>query len=260
VRENTLKRRLLEGETVLGSWLTVPDALSAEAMAALGWDWLLIDMEHSPAALHEAAAMLTALRTTDVTPIVRPAWNESSHIQRVLDLGAFGIVVPVVNTADDARRVVNDARFPPLGERSRGGIRANLAWRTDPMTYFEDSNGEILVLPQCETALAVSNIDAILAVEGIDGVFVGPNDLAASTGKHWPNAWLRDDDYMALIRRITAATQRANKVAGILARDAGMAKEMADLGYRFIGVGGDVNFMTAGAKRALDEARSTIGP
>ena len=259
MQENVVKRRLRAGETVIGSWLTLPDALATEAMAQLGWDWLLIDMEHSPAALHEAAAMLTAIRTTGVTAIVRPAWNESSQIQRSLDLGARGIVVPVVNDAADARRVVTDARFPPLGERSRGGVRANLAFQTDAMTYFQRANDEILVLPQCETETAVRNVDAILAVEGIDGVFVGPNDLAASTGKHWPGAWLKDDDYMALIKRVTAATKRANKVAGILARDATMAKEMADLGYRFIGVGGDVNFMTAGAKKSLDEARAAIG-
>jgi 4-hydroxy-2-oxoheptanedioate aldolase len=259
VQENSVKHRLRAGGTVLGSWLTLPDALATEAMAQLGWDWLLIDMEHSPAALHQAAAMLTACRTTDAVAIVRPAWNESSQIQRALDLGARGIVVPVVNDAGDARRVVTDARFPPLGERSRGGVRANLAWHTDPMTYFQRANDEILVLPQCETKTAVDNVDAILAVEGIDGVFVGPNDLAASTGKHWPGAWLKDDDYMALIKKVSAATAKANKVAGILARDAQMAKEMADLGYRFIGVGGDVNFMTAGAKKALDEARAAIG-
>ena len=122
MRENSLKRRMQAGETVLGSWLSLPDAVASEAMANLGWDWLLIDMEHGPAALNEAAAMLTALRTTSVTGFVRAAWNESSQIQRALDLGCSGILVPVINTADDARRVVQDARFPPLGERSRGGV------------------------------------------------------------------------------------------------------------------------------------------
>jgi 4-hydroxy-2-oxoheptanedioate aldolase len=259
MRENALKRRLAAGETVLGSWLSLPDAVAAEAMAQLGWDWLLVDMEHGPAALPEAAAMLTALRTTDVCTIVRAAWNESSQIQPPLDLGFAGIVVPVVNSADDARNVVDDARFPPLGERSRGGVRTNLAFRTDPMTYFERANAEILVLVQVETLTAVENVDEILAVRGIDGVFLGPNDLAASTGKRWPDAWSGDEEYMALIRRVAAAAQSAEKVAGFLARDAGMAKQVADLGYRFIGISGDVNFMTLAAKRALDDARAAIG-
>jgi 2-keto-3-deoxy-L-rhamnonate aldolase RhmA len=256
MREHTLKRRLAAGETVLGSWLSLPDALAAEAMARLGWDWLLVDMEHGPAALNEAAAMLTALRTSDVSAFVRPAWNESSQIQRVLDLGCAGIVVPVVNSADDARAVVRDARFSPLGERSRGGVRAALAFHTDPPTYFERANDEVLVLVQVETGAAVAKVGEILAVDGLDGVFVGPNDLAGSLGKRWPDVWDRDDAYMALIRDVADATNRAGKIAGILARDPAMAGQVAALGYRFIGISSDVNFMTAAAKRALDEARA----
>src|SRR5581483_8198268 len=159
MRENTLKRRLQAGETVLGSWLGLPDALAAEAMAHVGWDWLLVDMEHGPTALHEAAGVLAAVRTTGVTPFVRVAWNESAQIQRVLDLGCSGILVPVINSAADARKVVNDARFPPLGERSRGGVRTMLAWATDPMTYFERANDEVMVLVQIETELAVQNVE-----------------------------------------------------------------------------------------------------
>jgi 2-keto-3-deoxy-L-rhamnonate aldolase RhmA len=257
MRENTLKRRMQAGETVLGSWLSLPDAVAAEAMAQVGFDWLLIDMEHGPAALNEAAAMLTAVRTTGVTGIIRVAWNESSQIQRTLDLGCAGILVPVINTAEDARRVVRDARFPPLGERSRGGVRTTLAFATDAMTYFERANDEVLVLVQIETELAVENVDEVLAVEGIDGVFVGPNDLAASGLKRWPDVWGTDEAYMTLVRRVSAAARKAGKVAGFLARDAKMAVEVDALGYNFVGVSGDVNIMTAAAKRAPDcSARS----
>ena len=258
MRENALKRRLAAGETVLGAWLSLPDALAAEAMAQLGWDWLLVDMEHGPAALHEAAAMLTALRTTGVTTFVRPAWNESSQIQRALDLGFMGAVVPVVDTPEDARQVVRDARFSPLGERSRGGVRIGYAFRTDPPTYFDRANDEVLVLVQIETATAVSNLDAILAVDGLDGIFVGPNDFAGSLGKRWPDVWDRDEEYMALIRRIADAANGARKITGILARDVAMAKQVAAMGYRFIGISSDVNYMTAAAKRALDEARAAL--
>jgi 4-hydroxy-2-oxoheptanedioate aldolase len=258
MRENSLKRRMQAGETVLGSWLSLPDALASEAMAHVGWDWLLIDMEHGPAALNEAAAMLAALRTTGVTAFIRAAWNESSQIQRALDLGCAGILVPVINTADDARKVVSDARFPPLGERSRGGVRTNLAFATDAMTYFERANDEVLVLVQIETELAVENVDEVLAVDGIDGVFVGPNDLAASGGKRWPDAWTGDDAYMTLVRRVADAARKAGKCAGFLARDAKMALEVDRLGYNFVGISGDVNFMTAAAKRALDDARAGL--
>jgi 4-hydroxy-2-oxoheptanedioate aldolase len=258
MRENTLKRRMQAGETVLGSWLSLPDAVAAEAMAHVGFDWLLIDMEHGPAALHEAAAMLAAVRTTSVTGIVRVAWNESSQIQPALDLGCSGILVPVINTAADARRVVLDARFPPLGERSRGGVRTNLAFATDAMTYFERANDEVLVLVQIETETAVQNVDEVLAVEGIDGVFVGPNDLAASGLKRWPDVWNADDAYMAMVRRVADAARGAKKVAGFLARDASMAVEVDRLGYNFVGISGDVNIMTAAAKRALDDARAGL--
>jgi len=258
MRENLTKRRLRAGETALGSWCTLSDALGAETMAQVGWDWVLIDMEHGPVALNEAAAMVTAVRTTDVTPFVRVAWNESSQIQRALDLGCSGILVPVVNDASDARKVVQDARFPPLGERSRGGIRAHQSFRTDPLTYFARANDEIVVLVQIETEKAVRNAAEILAVEGIDGVFVGPNDLAASGGKRWPDVWNQDESYMALIREVAEKTQAANKFAGFLARDPAMAKQVVDLGYRFVGIAGDVLFMSGAAKRALDEARASI--
>jgi 4-hydroxy-2-oxoheptanedioate aldolase len=257
MRENTLKRRLAAGETVVGTWMNLAEPLAAGLLASHGWDWILIDMEHGPIPLADAAAMVTAVRAQDSVPIVRAAWNESAQIQRVLDLGAWGVMVPVVNTAEDARRVVRDARFPPLGERSRGGVRANLTWNTDPGTYSRRANDEILVLVQVETEESVSNVDAILAVDGVDGVFLGPNDLAFSGGKPWPDVWLEDEAYMALIDRVAQAAQASGKVAGILARDAVQGTQMAARGFRFVGVGGDAAFLTAGSKQALEAVRAT---
>jgi 2-keto-3-deoxy-L-rhamnonate aldolase RhmA len=255
VRENTLKRRLDAGETVYGAWLMLGEPLAAEAMASAGFDWLLIDMEHGPIPLQVAATMVTALRAGGTTPFVRPAWNEPAQIQRVLDLGCSGIVVPVVNDADDARRVVLDARFPPLGERSRGGMRPSFAFATDGNTYSERANTEVLVYVQIETEEAVANCEAIAAVPGVDGLFLGPNDLAASAGKRWPDVWKRDADYMAKIARVARAAKDAGKHAGILARDGTMATEMATEGYTFIGVSSDINYLLATAKRELETAR-----
>ncbi len=260
VRENTLKRRLQAGETAVGSWLSLAEPLSAGLMASHGWDWLLIDMEHGPIPLADAANMVTAVVAQGGVPIVRVAWNESAQIQRVLDLGAWGIVVPVVNTAGDARRVVRDARFPPLGERSRGGVRANLTFGADPGTYSERANDEILVLVQVETEESVGNVAHILAVDGVDGVFVGPNDLAFSGGKPWPDVWEKDEAYMALIDAVPRAADAAGKVAGILARDATMAPRMMAHGYRFVGVGGDVTFLLNGSRSTLDGVRNGMKP
>lgn len=249
MRENPLKRKLAAGETVLGAWLSIGDPLAAQCVATAGWDWLLVDMEHGPIPLEAAANLVTAVRGAGVVPMVRPAWNESSQIQRVLDLGAFGIVVPVINDAADARSLVRDARFPPLGERSRGGVRANFAFETDGNTYSERANDEVLVLAQIETEEACANGAAIAAVEGIDGLFVGPNDLAFSAGKRWPDVWERDADYMERIDAIPRITAAAGKSAGILARDGAMAAQMIARGYRFVGVGNDVNYLMAAAKR-----------
>jgi 4-hydroxy-2-oxoheptanedioate aldolase len=260
MRENTVKRRLAAGETVVGTWMNLAEPLGAGLLASHGWDWILIDMEHGPIPLADAAAMVTAVRAQDSVPIVRAAWNESSQIQRVLDLGAWGIMVPVINSAADARRVVRDARFPPLGERSRGGVRANLTWNTDPGAYSRRANDEILVLVQVETEESVANIDDILAVDGVDGVFVGPNDLAFSGGKPWPDVWLKDDAYMALIDKVVRAAEAAGKFAGILARDAGQGTQMIARGYRFVGVGGDAAFLTAGSKQALEAVRTPAKP
>ncbi|HYW52905.1 MAG TPA: aldolase/citrate lyase family protein [Dongiaceae bacterium] len=255
-----MKRRLQAGETVVGTWMNLAEPLVAGLLASHGWDWLLIDMEHGPIPLAEAGAMVTAVRAQGGVPIVRVAWNESSQIQRVLDLGAWGIMVPVVNTVDDARRVVRDARFPPLGERSRGGVRANLTFETDPGTYSLRANDEILVLVQVETEQSVANVAEILAVDGIDGVFVGPNDLAFSGGKPWPDVWEKDAAYMKLIDAVPRAAEAAGKFAGILAREAQQALQMAARGYRFVGVGGDVTFLTNGSKQWLQMMRAPRQP
>jgi 4-hydroxy-2-oxoheptanedioate aldolase len=260
MRENTLKRRLAAGETVVGTWMNLSEPLAAGILASHGWDWILIDMEHGPIPLADAAAMVTAVRAQDSVPIVRAAWNESAQIQRVLDLGAWGVMVPVVNDAEDARRAVRDARFPPLGERSRGGVRANLTWNTDPGTYSRRANDEILLLVQVETEESVSNIDEILSVTGVDGVFVGPNDLAFSGGKPWPDVWLKDDTYMALIDKVAGAVKGSGKFAGILARDPVQGAQMIARGYQFVGVGGDAAFLTAGSKQALEAVRTPAKP
>ncbi|MDB5027101.1 MAG: 2-dehydro-3-deoxyglucarate aldolase [Candidatus Eremiobacteraeota bacterium] len=255
MRENAVRKRLHAGQAVFGTWLSIGDGLCAEMMAAVGWDWLLIDMEHGPVPLVRAAEMVTAVRGGGGTPFVRPAWNESSEIQRVLDLGAYGIIVPVVNTVDDARAVVRDARFPPLGERSRGGVRGPLAFGTDGNTYRERANGEILVFVQIETDAAATNAAEIVAIAGIDGLFVGPNDLAASSGKRWPDVWDRDSDYMEMVASIPRICDAAGKTAGILARDPAMACQAVELGYRFVGIAADVTFMVSAASAALKSAR-----
>ena len=260
MRENTVRKRLLAGQTVFGTWLSIADTLCAEMMAAVGWDWLLIDMEHGPVPLVRAAEMVTAVRVGGGTPFIRPAWNVSAEIQRVLDLGAYGIIVPIVNTVEEARAVISDARFPPLGARSRGGVRGPLAFGTDGNTYRERANEEILVFVQIETDEAVANASEIAALDGIDGLFVGPNDLAAASGKRWPDVWDRDAGYMGMIASIPRVCAAAGKTAGIFARDPAMAIQTVEIGYRFVAIAADVTFLVSAASVALETARAAVPP
>lgn len=255
MRDNPLRARLAAGTPVFGSFAMIDSAFAAEIAGAAGFDWVIVDMEHGPVALDTAAAMVTALRTTAASPIVRVAWNESSQIQRALDLACDGILVPVVNDADDARRAVRDAKFPPLGIRSRGAVRPNVAFATDAMTYFDRANRETLLIVQIETAGAVEQVEAICAVEGVDGVFVGPNDLAASTLQRWPDVWDSDAPYMARVERVGRAARAAGKWAGFLARDAAMACRVIEMGYAFVGLGSDASWLLGAARAAAASMR-----
>ena len=206
---------LLAGKTLVGAWCMLADPFAAEIMANAGYDWLVVDMEHGPVPLHVAHAMLTAIRTTDTTPIVRPPWKDSAAVQVALDSGARGVLVPMVNSLEDARKVVADTRFEPLGERSRGGHRTALAFATDATTYFRQGNDHSVVMIQIETQEAVAAADDIAALEGIDCLFVGPNDLAGSYRVPFPEVWkdLRGP-YADAIRAIPGIARKRGKSGG----------------------------------------------
>ncbi|GAC1405908.1 MAG: 4-hydroxy-2-oxoheptanedioate aldolase [Candidatus Velthaea sp.] len=259
MRENTLRRSILAGEVSIGAWCSLADPLAAQIMARAGYDWLVVDMEHGPIPLSAVPAICTAIRTTATSPILRVPWNDSASIQTGLDSGPFGVLVPMVSTLDDARAVVRDTRFTPLGERSRGGVRAALAFDTDAATYFARANDETIVMAQIETSEAIACAPGIVALAGIDVVFVGPNDLAASYGVPWPGVW--DDlqgPYADAVRGLPAIARAAGKAAGILANSAAMGKRCIDMGYTVVGITGDAGLLATGAAReraALEELR-----
>lgn len=251
MRENTVKRTLRAGGISVGSWVSMDSVLGAEVMANAGFDWLVIDMEHGPVSMSDAQRMIAAIRTTETIPLVRVAWNESALIQTVLDIGAFGLVVPMVSTRAQAQQVVRDACYPPLGERSRGGVRARLAFKTDAATYGRRANDEILVMVQIETTEAVDNAAEIASVDGIDGLFVGPNDLASSIGQ-WPLVW--DGQAPALveaIKRIPIVAHEHGKAAGMMVPNAAIANRCIALGYDFISLTNDAAFLEQLARQEL---------
>jgi 4-hydroxy-2-oxoheptanedioate aldolase len=249
---------MLAGDVLLGGWCMIGDMLPAEILGHAGYDWLVVDMEHGPITLETMQAMVMAIRTTPATAIVRVPWTGSALIQPVLDSGPYGIVVPMVNTPADAQAVVRDARFLPLGERSRGGVRSALAFGTDPATYFARGNEETIVMVQIETAEAVRNADAIAAIEGIDCLFVGPSDLASTYGELYPQAWESlGGPYGDAIRSVPQIASRHGKVAGILAYSADMGQRCVEMGYTVVGISVDTSLLAAAAQRECAAFRRT---
>ncbi|MGP6158382.1 MAG: HpcH/HpaI aldolase family protein [Vulcanimicrobiaceae bacterium] len=248
--ENTLRRDMLGGRLVVGAWCMLGDGLAAEIMANAGYDWLLVDMEHGPVSLGAAQAMITAIRTTDTTPLVRVPWNDSASIQLALDSGPYGILVPMVNTLADARRALSDARFLPLGARSWGGARAPLAYGTTGLGYYEGANEQTILMVQTETVEAVAAADEIAALEGVDALFVGPADLAASYGLRYPNCWENlEGPYAEAIRAVPQIARTHGKGAGILAKDAAMGQRCIDFGYNVVGIAVDATLLADAARR-----------
>ncbi len=245
---NPLKKKLQKGEPALGFWVTIPSPDVSEALSLLDVDWLLFDMEHSPMNPQNAQIGMQGMKGDRATPIVRVAWNDQVLIKRALDIGSYGIVIPMVNTAEDARKAVAACKYPPKGIRGCGPRRPSLY----DSEYRETADDEILILVQIETLEAVENVDEICAVEGVDGVFMGPMDLSFSMGLRgsFDNA-----DFQKAADTILASAKRHKKVSGLWLGAGHTLNERVKEGWQFIGVGIDVGFVQDGANAALKAAR-----
>jgi 4-hydroxy-2-oxoheptanedioate aldolase len=239
LRENRFKRALIAGTPQIGLWLTLTSPVATEVAAGAGFDWLLVDMEHCANDLPQVVQHLRAAEGGTAEPIVRPPWNEPVMVKRLLDQGATTLLFPFVQSADEARRAVQATRYPPNGIRGMGGVmRANHYGRVPD--YFSRAAGEICVLVQVETRKALEAIEEIAAVDGVDGIFIGPGDLSADFGR--PNKWAEPDIWNAILdagRRIKAA----GKAVGFLS---GVEKECRDVlaaGFGFVAVGSDTGLL-----------------
>ncbi len=182
MRANHVRRRLAAGEPSIGTWLSLPSPEAAEYVSRLGFDWLVVDTEHNPIDIRTLAQMFAAMAASNTAPMVRIPWNSAENFKRVLDAGAWGVVVPMVNSREEAEQAVSAARYYPDGTRSVGGGRFPMSFDTGAEEYFRNANDQILVVLQIEHIQGVENADAILSVPGVDACFIGPNDLAASMG------------------------------------------------------------------------------
>lgn len=246
--ENTTKTSLKAGRTCYGTFQCIASSTVSEILAHRGFDWILVDMEHGAMDLETAGDMLAAIDHGGPTPLVRVQWNDQAAIKRVLDAGALGVMVPMVNTAEEARQTVSYCKYAPVGVRGLGAGRASL-FGVRLAEYMGVANDQVLVMVQAEHKDAVRNIEAILAVPGIDVIFIGPYDLACSMG-HGDQP--SHPEVEAAIATVLAAAQRAGVVPGIFSMDPQTAKARAAQGFRFIGFGIDSIFLDTAVKKGLE--------
>ncbi len=245
-----------EGRVTLGGWCVIPSAFSAELMGRSGFDWVCVDTQHGVIGYDQMALMLQALAITGTPAFVRVPWNTPGDIMKALDAGAQGVIVPMVNSADDARRVVGACRYPPDGYRSWGPIRAALG--VDGYSPAV-GNERVVVAVMIETAEGVASAEDILAVPGIDAVYVGPNDLAITHGMS-PSADAFQDEHAELVAGILAACRRHGVVAGIHCGSIDTARHWRDRGFRMLNVTSDAVFMRAGATAAVKALGAEAAP
>jgi 4-hydroxy-2-oxoheptanedioate aldolase len=241
MKKNTFKAALKNGgRPQIGLWLGLANAICAEICAGAGFDWLMIDAEHAPNDITSVLAQLQAIAAYPVHPVVRPVVGDVQLIKRLLDLGVQTLLIPMVETAEQARHLVASMRYPPVGIRGVGTALARAShWNRIP-NYLHEANDQMCLLVQVETPQGLHNLDAIAAVEGVDGVFIGPADLSAALG-HLGNIG-HPDVQMAIdnaIRRICIGCD----AAGTLTNDETKARHYLSLGCKFLAVGLDGNLL-----------------
>jgi len=252
IPRNAFKRALGDGRRQIGIWSSLGSNVVAEILAPAGFDWVLLDMEHSPNEIPGLIQQMQALAGGTATPIVRPAWNDPVVIKRVLDAGAQSILVPFVQNAVEARAAVAATRYPPHGIRGvSAGARGGRYGRIDG--YLHKANAEMCVLVQIETPMGLANLESIAAVDGVDGVFIGPSDLAATHG-HLGDPGHPDID--RLIFDAGARLARLGKPAGFLTSSQDLARRTLDAGFLFVAVGSDSGLIVKAADALAKNFRS----
>jgi 4-hydroxy-2-oxoheptanedioate aldolase len=248
-QRNAFKQALREGKLQIGLWSSLCSNIAAELISESGFDWILLDTEHSPNEIPDLLSQLHAVQRGTATPIVRPSWNDTVMVKRILDIGAQALLFPYVQSPEEARRAVAATRYPPQGVRGVTVVgRASRYGRVPG--YLTKANDEICVLVQVETRSALDQIEAIANVEGVDGVFVGPSDLAASLG-HLGNP--QAPDVQKAIEDAGRRLKAIGKPAGILTGVDEEIRRYIGWGYQFVAVGADIvllrNAADATAKR-----------
>ncbi|MGE0008219.1 MAG: HpcH/HpaI aldolase/citrate lyase family protein [Parvibaculaceae bacterium] len=252
MRENKVRKIWAEGGTVINGWLAIPSSISAELMAKQGWDSICIDMQHGAIDYTDALPMLQAISTTDTTPLIRIPWFDPAIIGKSLDAGAYGIICPMVNSRKEAEAFVAACRYAPLGMRSVGPLRASLYAGAD---YVKHANSTILAIAMIESAEALKNVEEVLTTPGLDGIYVGPSDLAVSMGES-AGFDPRFPKVFEAIRHVAAMARKHGIPAGIHVGSVKYGLEMVEAGYRFVSYLSDFRMLQTIAAKSLAALRA----
>ena len=252
---NPLHRRRAAGRCALNGWIASPAPITAQAMAAAGWDALTVDLQHGTADYADLLSLFPIIEGAGAVPMVRVPWLDEAVIMRVLDTGALGVIAPMIETAEQARRLVAACRYPPEGGRSFGPVRARLSW---PGAFSPTAaNASVLVFAMIETSAAVAALDEIVAVPGLSGVYIGPADLALSHG-HAPRFDLDVEELVEIIAHIRRRTAEAGLWCGLHCGMPDYAAKAAGWGMDLVTVGSDTRFVEAGAAVAVNAWRNLV--
>ncbi|MBK9360630.1 MAG: 2,4-dihydroxyhept-2-ene-1,7-dioic acid aldolase [Rubrivivax sp.] len=251
MRENRLRTLWKNDQAAVNGWLAVPNAFSAEVMAHQGWDTLTIDMQHGVIDYAQMVGMLQAISTTATVPIVRVPWLEPGIVMKTLDAGAYGVICPMVNTREDAQRLVSYTHYAPQGARSFGPVRAALYGGAD---YATQANQTLVAFAMIETAQALDNLDAILSVEGLDAIYIGPSDLSLALGCK-PVFDDVDPKVAQAIDHIVERARAHGVQAGVHNGRPDVALARIARGFRFVTVSSDARILAAGAQDLLQAMR-----
>lgn len=250
---NRLKSLLREGKPAFGLFLTIGHAEVAEMLSLTGYDWLLVDMEHAPIEVATLEMMLIAVRPP-VTPLVRVPVNDPAHIKVALDAGAMGVMVPHVDSAEEAKLAASYVRYPPKGVRGVGPRRAAL-YGLAKEEYLKRADEEVMLIVQIESREAVGKVEEILGVEGVDAYFIGPADLSASLGV---TGGLRSPEVVRAVEKIASVGEAQGVPGGIYCASRSDVELALRLGLKMLALGSDYRLLVEGARRRLEEAKGLI--
>ena len=252
MKKNPVKTALKEGQPQVGTWLSLGNVFAARMMARIGFPWLTIDMEHSPIDWSEAALLFGVIADAGCVPLARVPCGDHDHIKRVLDAGAHGIVVPMVNTVEEAEAAIAAAKYPPIGTRSVGGALHALNFDAAAGDYYKYANDNILVVLQTESPEGVENAEKIYSLPGVDAIFVGPNDLTFQMRKQ-DGLDPSPDELEAMLQRVLDAGKKTGTPVGLHVQTTEAVRQRISEGWRFIALGSELKMMVSRAQEFVTE-------